>query len=786
MAVPYIGNANPPQIYADNVRDDLIPDPMSNKVVFDLSQEVPGASPENVTVIRRKFIIHDVLDSSTDISFDGPSNEIRSSNAIASALLSRIQVGQAIIISGASNALNNGTFKVLAVAYNDPNIAITVQFDIATESAGNAIVVKNGIDGPWETLEPGVDYEIVGAGPSTYNKQIQLTEVLQEEDMCYVLHRASATYNLVPSPESVGPDSLQLNLRDFLVERFVGDGVETEFTLVREPATPRAINVTVDGLEQDDDDNDSFPNNRDYTTDGFVLKFQVAPSNGAKIRVQHLGFSTVSRRASLSAGQVANIPVNSVGNINLIDGSVSEQKLSSAPPAVSTAKIQANAVDGSKIQLNNEEVLKALKAVSGTQGLLRLNSSDETVLMGLVNALWEIAGTTKGKFTATTIEPQVDNDISLGTALKRFKDLLLAGNATIAGSLSSASASITGNITVGGTVDGVDVSDLQTQVNNISSLLPTGMVIQYAGSSVPSGWLLCNGAVVSQTTYANLYAVVGATYNTGGEGVGNFRLPNFKRRFPIGVADAGNGFASILGGMDGDWDHTHIAPAHTHNMGSHTHNLPAHYHGMGAGATLNIVSSGTHTTTIDINHGHTGTVGGAASNVTVSGVSVSTEPSHTHTGTTNNDGSHAHDVRGSSGGGTVKGVDVQDRSTSYSTANNAALSSGSSHQHNFTTNPAGSHTHSVGISLNNGTHSHGLTIDGTGTLNKSNTPSTNGAHIHSNSDFSGAIGNVSSGNDGNSTYVSAGPSTNNTSSAGNTATTANNPPYLAIHFIIKA
>ena len=786
MAVPYIGNANPPQIYADNVRDDLIPDPINSKVLFDLSQEVPGGAEGNVTVIRRKFILHDVLDGSTDISFDGATDEIRCNDAIASAVLSRIQVGHAIRISGASNGANNGTFKVLAVVYNDPNIAITVQQDIQTEAAGSTIVIKQGIDGPWEVLEPEVDYNIVGSSPSTYNKQIQLSEILQEEDMCYVLHRASATFNLVPSPQSVTPESLQHNLRDFLVERFVGDGSTTNFTLVREPATPRAIIVTLDGLEQDDDENDTFPNNRDYTTDGVTLKFNTAPGNGVKIRVQHLGFSTVSRRASLSAGQVANIPVNSVGNINLIDGSVTQSKLSSAPPAVGGSNVQVNGIDGSKIRLNNEQALRALKAVSGDQGVLRLNASDETVLMGLVNALWEIAGTTKGKFTSTTIEPETDNDISLGTALKRFKDLLLAGNATVAGNISAASANITGNITVSGTVDGVDVSNLQVQVDNISSLLPSGMIVQFGGASAPSGWLLCDGSVVSQTTYANLFTAIGTTFNTGGEGVGNFRLPDFRLRFPLGKAGPGFGFASVLGGSGGAWDHTHVAAAHTHNMGNHTHTIPAHYHGMGAGATLNIGSSGAHTTTIDINHGHTGTVGGAPSNVTVSGVSVSTEPGHTHTGTTNNDGAHTHDVRGTSGGGFTQGVDVQLRSTSYNNANNAAISSGSAHQHNFTTNSAGAHSHSVGISLSNGSHNHPLTIDGTGALNRSNIPSTNGVHTHGSGDFSGLIGTVSGGVDGNVMQNSGLPSTNTTSSDGALATSSNNPPFLAINFIIKA
>lgn len=45
-------------------------------------------------------------------------------------------------------------------------------------------------------------------------------------------------------------------------------------------------------------------------------------------------------------------------------------------------------------------------------------------------------------------------------------------------------------------------------------------------AAIPAGWLEMNGQIVSQTTYAKLFGVIGTTYNTGAEGAGNFRLPN--------------------------------------------------------------------------------------------------------------------------------------------------------------------------------------------------------------------------------------------------------------------
>ena len=53
---------------------------------------------------------------------------------------------------------------------------------------------------------------------------------------------------------------------------------------------------------------------------------------------------------------------------------------------------------------------------------------------------------------------------------------------------------------------------------------PTGSIIPYAGSTAPTGFLLCDGSAISRTTYSALFSVIGTTY---GEGDGNttFNLP---------------------------------------------------------------------------------------------------------------------------------------------------------------------------------------------------------------------------------------------------------------------
>ena len=104
---------------------------------------------------------------------------------------------------------------------------------------------------------------------------------------------------------------------------------------------------------------------------------------------------------------------------------------------------------------------------------------------------------------------------------------------------------------------------------------PTGAIIAYAGSTAPTNYLLCDGSVVSQTTYAALYAVVSTTYNTGGEGAGNFRLPNLKGRTVVG-RDSGDTDWDTLGETRGSKTHTLAEseiPSHTHGPGSYETNF---------------------------------------------------------------------------------------------------------------------------------------------------------------------------------------------------------------------
>jgi len=71
--------------------------------------------------------------------------------------------------------------------------------------------------------------------------------------------------------------------------------------------------------------------------------------------------------------------------------------------------------------------------------------------------------------------------------------------------------------------DVITDTDISTDVS--PNLIKTGMIIGYGNSSViPSGYLRCDNSPVSTSSYPDLYAVIGTTYGTNGEGT--FRTPN--------------------------------------------------------------------------------------------------------------------------------------------------------------------------------------------------------------------------------------------------------------------
>jgi microcystin-dependent protein len=128
--------------------------------------------------------------------------------------------------------------------------------------------------------------------------------------------------------------------------------------------------------------------------------------------------------------------------------------------------------------------------------------------------------------------------------------------------------------------------------------------IDFSGSSWSmSGWLPCDGAAVSRTTYAALFAAIGTSYGAG-NGTSTFNVPDLRGRFPVGAANMGSGAATgsgrvvtgSLGAAGGVKDaiivsHSHAGPSHTHTVSGTAALAGSHDHDPSAGSSSGFLTT---------------------------------------------------------------------------------------------------------------------------------------------------------------------------------------------------
>jgi microcystin-dependent protein len=87
---------------------------------------------------------------------------------------------------------------------------------------------------------------------------------------------------------------------------------------------------------------------------------------------------------------------------------------------------------------------------------------------------------------------------------------------------------------------------------------PIGTVSWFAASAAPTSYLECSGGIVAISDYTDLWYVIGTKYNTGGEGAGNFRLPDLRGEFIRGWDHGRNINAGrVFGSSEADELKTH-------------------------------------------------------------------------------------------------------------------------------------------------------------------------------------------------------------------------------------
>jgi microcystin-dependent protein len=188
--------------------------------------------------------------------------------------------------------------------------------------------------------------------------------------------------------------------------------------------------------------------------------------------------------------------------------------------------------------------------------------------------------------------------------IRRLQTLHVSDNDTTAHALID--KLVAGN---GITLTEIDDGDDETlEIAVAGGLIPPGLVSPFAGSTAPVGWLFCDGAAISRTTYAALFAVIASTYGAG-DGTTTFNLPDLRGRVAAGRDDMGGISANrltagsaaglngtVLGGAGGDQQHQLTVaqmPSHTHGL----HAVNGAQGGTGANEPINTPGTDIKTTT---------------------------------------------------------------------------------------------------------------------------------------------------------------------------------------------
>jgi len=125
-------------------------------------------------------------------------------------------------------------------------------------------------------------------------------------------------------------------------------------------------------------------------------------------------------------------------------------------------------------------------------------------------------------------------------------------------------------------------SILTTTSGNFYGSLAVATSIEGYWTTIPTGYLPEDGAAVSRTTYADLFAVIGTTYGAG-NGSTTFNLPDSRGRVAVNINPTDTEF-DTMGERPGSKtetltiaqmpSHTHVQDAHNHSQQPHTHANP--------------------------------------------------------------------------------------------------------------------------------------------------------------------------------------------------------------------
>ena len=213
-------------------------------------------------------------------------------------------------------------------------------------------------------------------------------------------------------------------------------------------------------------------------------------------------------------------------------------------------------------QQQQEEIDRSFKFAQTDTGTITIPTSTERAskYLGFDSSgdVIAVSGTADvspiSTFAATIVDDTSASAVRTTIGLGDLATLNTVGSSQIdTNAVTASELNISGNGTSGQSV----VSDGDGSFSYVSvPAFVSGMVMPYAGTSAPTGFLLCGGQAVSRTTYSDLFSVIGTTYGVG-DGSSTFNLPDLQGRVVAGKDDMSGSSANrltdaVTGGLNGD------------------------------------------------------------------------------------------------------------------------------------------------------------------------------------------------------------------------------------------
>ena len=212
---------------------------------------------------------------------------------------------------------------------------------------------------------------------------------------------------------------------------------------------------------------------------------------------------------------------------------------------------------------NNTQLTQTVSSASYANSLHLNRGAGNDTYVGLTNAGTFDINTSEGvpvrivTAAGEALRVTTSNQLAIGTT-SASHTLEVNGTFNVSGAATAPTAS-----------PGDNSTNIATTAFVALNASPTGATFMFPISTPPTGFLECNGASLSTTTYSRLFAVLGYLYGGSGE---SFNLPDMPGMFMRGWDDSrGVDSGRAIGTYQAD-----IFAQHTHDVNdpSHTHEIP--------------------------------------------------------------------------------------------------------------------------------------------------------------------------------------------------------------------